>query len=361
MEEMRLECLIATSHDNVYYASGSNIETVSLLKRLAAVFLPLDRDPVFAVHRNEEVTARKGTWIKDLRVYEGGEWEPLKPIEYVADILKEKGLEKARIGLELLDISAHCFQHLHRLLPSAEFVAAEGIFDEMKAVKSDEELKLLSDANMATAKAIVLAFEMARPGDSERDMAQNLMNLMVHYGADRVSLLSLASGPNILELHHVPGERRIREGDLVHVDTGGYFKGYQSDISRTAVVGRASESQVNAYNIAVGAESATAEAMREGAAVLDVYKATARFYESRRHPFKNPFIGHSIGIGCHELPFLGPSHGNWILKPGMFFEVEPSITIGPIRVHTEDAFIVGKNDAKNVSDYRDVSQIQSIS
>jgi len=361
MEETGLECLIATSHDNAYYASGSDIETVSSLKRLAAVFLPLNLDPVFAVHRNEKLTAQQTTWIRDLRVYEGGEWEPLKPVEYVASVLREKGLAKARIGLELLDVSALCFDHLRKQLPSAEFVDAQNIFDKMKSVKSDEELKLLSDANMATAKAIVLTFEKARRGDSERDLAQNLMNNIVQYGADRVSFLSLAAGPNIMELHHVPGEYKIREGDLVHVDTGGYFRGYQSDISRTAIVGEPSESQLNAYETAVGAESAAANAMQEGAVVLDVYEATRQFYESRGHPFKNAFVGHSIGIGCHELPFLGPSHGNWILTPGMFFEVEPSITIGPIRVHTEDAFMLGKGGAKNVSRYRDVSQLQSIS
>jgi len=360
MEEMGIECLIATSHDNVYYASGSDMETISSLKRLAAVFFPLDLDPLFAVHRNEQVTAQRTTWIKDLRVYEGGEWEPLRPMEYVAGVLKEKGLAKARIGLELFDVSALCFDHLQKQLPSVEFVDAQNIFDKMKSVKSDEELKLLSDANMATAKAIVLAFEKARRGDSERELAQNLMNHVVQCGADRVAFLSLAAGPNILELHHVPGEYRIREGDLVHVDTGGYFRGYQSDISRTAVVGEPSESQLNAYETAVGAESAAANAMREGAVALDVYEATRRFYESRGYSFKNAFVGHSIGIGCHELPFLGPSHGNWVLKQRMFFEVEPSITIGPVRVHTEDAFIVGEGEAKNVSQYRDVSQLQRI-
>jgi Xaa-Pro aminopeptidase len=360
MEKMKLECLIATSHDNVYYASGSDIETVSSLKRLAAVLLPLGLDPVFAVHRNEQLTAQRTTWIKDLRVYEGGEWEPLKPVEYVAGVLKEKKLANSRIGVELLEMSALCFNHLQKQLPSAEFVDAQDIFDEMKSVKSAEELKLLSDANMGTAKAIVHAFEKARRGDSEREMAQNLMKLVVHYGADRVAFLSLAAGPNILEIHHVLGEYRITEGDLVHVDTGGYFNGYRSDISRTAVVGKPSDSQVNAYEIAVGAESAAANAMHEGAEVLDVYKATRRFYESKGQPFKSAFIGHSIGIGCHELPFLGPSHGNWILKQGMFFEVEPSITIGPIRVHTEDSFIVGRTGAKNVSEYRDVSQLQII-
>jgi Xaa-Pro aminopeptidase len=360
MREMQIDCLIATSHDNVYYSSGSQIETISSLKRLAAVLLPLDSTPVFAVHRNEQITAQENTWIKDLRVYEGGEWEPLGPVEYVANIMKEKGLAKARIGVELFDIPALCFNYLHQLLPSVEFVDAQRIFDSMKSVKSNEELKLLTDANMATARAIVLAFEMARPGDSERQLAQNLMNLLVEYGADRVAFVALAAGPNILELHHVPGHYRIKEGDLVHTDSGGYFRGYQSDISRTAVVGKPSESQVKAYDFAVRAELTAANTMREGVKILDVYEASRRFYESMGHSLKSAFIGHSIGIGCHEYPFLGPSHGDWILKPGMFFEIEPSITIGQIRVHTEDAFVIERDGAKNVSEYRDISQFQTI-
>jgi Xaa-Pro aminopeptidase len=360
MKAMQLDCLIATSHDNVYYCSGSEIETIMSLKRLAAIILPLQGEPVFAVHANEYVTAQETTWISDVRTYTGGEWEPLKPVDFVADVLREKGLIKARIGVELFDIPALCFNHLQRLLPSAEFVDAQVIFDEMRAVKSSEELQLLSDANMATAKAIVVAFEMAKPGDSERKIARNLMNLMVEFGADRVAFLALAAGPNILELHHVPGDYCIRKGDLVHTDSGGYFKGYQSDISRTAVVGEPSDSQSKTYDIAVGAEFAASEVMREGQSVSNVYEATRRFYESKGQSYKDAFIGHSIGIGCHEIPFLGPSHGNWLLRSGMFFEIEPSITIGQTRVHTEDSFIVGSSSSRIVSEFTDISRLQII-
>ena len=91
MEELGLDVVVATSHDNVYYATHSEIMTISMLKRLAAAFLPLEGEPVFGVHANEEVTARETTWIEDLRVYEGGEWEPLKPIGFVAEVLKKMG------------------------------------------------------------------------------------------------------------------------------------------------------------------------------------------------------------------------------------------------------------------------------
>ena len=360
MEERDLDCVVATSHDNVYYSTGSDIMTISMLKRLAAAFFPLDGEPIFGIHTNEEVTARESTWIGDVRVYEGGEWEPLKPIGFVADVLREKGLERARIGVELLDIPSICMDYLRGLLPSAEFVDCQPIFDRLRSIKSEEEVRLLSEANMATAKAITVAFETARTGDTEREIARNMMDLMVGYGADQVAFMTLGAGRNVFETHHIPGEYKIKEGDLLHVDFGAYFRGYMSDISRMAVVGEPDETQEKAYEVTVGAEWATAEVMTPGAKVMDVHEAVKGYYESRGYEYGRAFIGHGLGIGCHEYPFLGPSHRNWVLEPSMFFQVEPSITIGHARAHTEDSFVVTGDGARCVSLYRDVSELQRI-
>jgi Xaa-Pro aminopeptidase len=360
MDENELDCLVATSHDNVYYSSGSDISTITMLKRLAAIVIPKDSDPVFCVHPNEQVTARQNTWINDIRIYEGGEWEPLKPVRFVADILKEKGFQQAKVGIELFDLQALLADHMRALLPSAKFVDCQPIFDKLRSVKSEEELKVLSDANMATAKAITIAFEMSRKDDTEKDIARNMINLTVQYGAESIAFTTLAAGPNIFETHHVPSDYRVKDGDLLHTDFGALFKGYMSDISRMAVVGKPDQTQLKAYDRAVKAEEVAAEAMQGGARVIDVHNAVKRFYESKGYPYSRAFIGHGIGIGCHEIPFLGPSHGDWLLESGMFFEVEPSITIGNAHIHTEDSFIVGKGAAKNVSLYRDISELQII-
>ena len=109
------------------------------------------------------------------------------------------------------------------------------------------------------------------------------------------------------------------------------------------------------------AEHITAEAMQAGVKVIDVHNAVKQYYKSKGHEYNRAFIGHSIGIGCHELPFLGPSDGEWILASGMFFQVEPGMTIGNARIHTEDSFIVtNQGPAKNVSEYRDITQLQVI-
>jgi len=360
MEIRGLDCVVATSHDNVYYSSGSEIMTISMLKRLAAVFIPLDGDPVFGVHANERVTAEESTWIKDLRVYEGGEWEPLKPIDFVADTLDEMGYRKAKVGVETLDIPGVCYDYLRKLLPDAVFSDSQPVFDRMRAVKSKDELSHMSRINMATAKAITVAFEMAKPGDTEREIARDMISLTLEYGADTVAFMTMGAGPNIWETHHIPGDYRLKDGDLIHVDFGCVFDGYLSDISRMAVVKKPDDLQLEAYKFVVDIERATGEALEPGVTAMDVHNAVKGFYESHGHKYNRVFIGHGLGIGCHEYPFLGPSHGDWNLEPGMFFQVEPSIALDQSRMHTEDSFIVTENGGENVSEYRDISELQVI-
>jgi Xaa-Pro aminopeptidase len=360
METLDLDCIVATSHDNVYYSSNSEIITITMLKRLAVVFIPIDGEPILGVHANERVTAKETTWIKDLRIYEGGEWEPLKPIGFVASTLDKMGLENAKIGVEVLDIPGVCYDFLRKLLPRARFTDCQPIFDKMRMVKSSEELQHLSHINMATAKAITVAFEMAKPGDTEKEIAQNMINLALGYGADTVAFMTMGAGSNIWETHHIPSDYKIQDGDLIHVDYGCVFDGYLSDISRMAVVKEPDETQLEAYKFAVDAERATGEEIRSGRTVLDVHNAVKEFYESRGRIYNRPFIGHGLGIGCHEYPFLGPSHGNCVLEEGMFFQVEPSVVIGHARVHTEDSFVIKSDCGRNVSEYRDLSDLQII-
>ena len=128
-----------------------------------------------------------------------------------------------------------------------------------------------------------------------------------------------------------------------------------------AGVGEPSQTQAKAYDIAVEAEFVAAEAMQAGTKVIDVHNAVKQHYESKGYGYTRAFIGHSMGIGCHEIPFLGPSDSEWILEPGMFFQIEPSMTIGDARMHTEDSFVItNQGPAKNVSEYRDITQLQVI-
>jgi Xaa-Pro aminopeptidase len=364
MKESGLDCIIATTRENVYYCSGADVGGMGL--RIMPVILPLDSDPVFLVHPSgsgagEEKMVRRISWIKDIRTYSGGEWAPLEVWKQIADVIKEKKLNAAKIGLESYYIPYPVLDYLRKeKLPSADFIDAQLIFDKMRSVKSQEEIKILTDINMATAKAMAVAFEMARPGDTESQIAKNMMNLLLEYGAEKIKNMMLAAGPYISEPHHVSGDYKIKKGDLIHVDGGGFLKGYGSDLSRMAVVGEPSKKQQEAYKVVIKQMRDAADAMRNGVKVIEVHKVAKQSYESQTGTkYPRFFIGHSTGIGGHEYPMLGPFHGDWVLEPGMYFQMEPSHVASPdIRVHYEDSVVTqAMGPAKIVSEYRDTSEL----
>jgi Xaa-Pro aminopeptidase len=356
MQEKGIDCMIATSRENVFYSSGV---WAGIPLRLVPVIIPLDKDPVILVHPSgsgagEDITVRKTTWIKDVRTYQGGEWAPLLVWDAIKNVLIEKDLKKSTIGLEIFDIAGASYEYIQKQLPSAKFIGCELIFDELRSIKSEEELRLLTNANMSTAKALSHAFEMTSSGSTEIQMARNIMELILNYGANRINFLTLAAGSNIMEPHHTPSDYKIKEGDMVHVDVGGIWNGYGSDISRMAVVGKPTVEQNKAYEVIIKQMWDTAEAMQNGVTVLDVHKVAKRSYESQGFEYPRFFIGHSTGLRGHEHPFIGSFHGQWILKPNMFFQLEPShVASEKIRVHYEDSFVIQeKGLAKNVSEYR---------
>ena len=364
MQEHGLDCIIATSRENVFYTSGV---WAGIPLRLVPVILPLYGKPVILVHPSgsgagEDITARKNTWIKDVRLYEGGEWAPNMVWEAIAKVLREKGLQDTTIGLEVLDVIGSSFDEIRKILPEVKFEGCDVIFDRMRAVKSAEELGILSEANMATAKAVSIAFETASSGDTEMQIARHIMELVQDYGASRIAFINFSAGKNIMEPHHLPDDYRLRDGDMVHVDVGGIWKGYVSDISRMAVVGEASREQRKAYEVIIRQMWDTAETMENGATVLSVHEAAKRSYESQGFKYPRFFIGHSIGLNGHEVPFLAPFHGDWVLEPGMVFQLEPShVASEYIRVHYEDSFVIQeKGSAVNVSEYDDSWGLETI-
>lgn len=364
MSENKISCIVASSRENVLYSSGFS---ASIPLRPAPVILPLEDEPVILVHPSgsgagEDVTVRKVSWIKDVRLYDGGEWAPAMVWNAVAKVLEEKGLQNSTVGIEFLDITGLCLDHLRGVIPSTRLVPCEHFFDELRAVKSNEEVEILKRANMATAKVITESFEASNPGDSEMTVARRIMEGILYSGANRLAFLSLAAGPNVVEPHHSPGDYKLRKGDMIHVDVGGIWKGYVSDISRMAVVGEPNEEQERAFEVSVKQIWDTAESMRNGASILEVHNAAKESYESHGIKYPRYFIGHSIGLSGHENPFLASFHGEWILEPNMFFQLEPShVASDKIRIHYEDSFLIKeRGPAENVSEYTDSYELLRI-
>ena len=320
IESARLDAVVATSFENVYYGSGAQITTQRAIPdRLAAVVWSPRRNPVFIVCSIEASLAARDSWIKDLRTYEEF---VTSPAALIAEAVRELAGGRPVVGIETHHVTTHYMEELRSALPHAKFVPADGVFDRARAVKEPDEIRRLEDAAQVTDRAIWEAFSRAEAGRTERDVAADIQQRLLLAGSEGIPFCVLGAGENTALAHPHPSARPLREGDLLRVDVGGSFDGYYSDLARTMVVGRPSQKQRDVYARLWESHEAVIQAVKPGVAARSLFELCRDQFERRGLNFQMPHIGHSLGIGLHEYPLLRPQE-QAELEPGMVLAIEP--------------------------------------
>lgn len=353
-----LDCVLVMSLENFRYLATASIEIQRAIKeRIGAVVWPASGDPALVVRSGEVSRIREETWIPDVRPYH--EFGP-SPMSVLAGVLREKGMERATIGLEKVYLNARYYEELISLLPGARFVDAQEALDRAKVVKTAAELELLREPWRSTEAAAEVGFLSAREGDREADVAATMKYELTRAGAETLPFLMLASGARSCHIHPVPGADRIERGQTVRVDFGGMFEGYVTDVARMAVVGEASRRQLDVYGRLVQVRDDMIARIRPGVATREVFEATRAQMDALGIPLDKDHLGHSVGTAVHEWPFIRPEE-DAVYEPGMVTTIEPShIEPGVARYHIEDLVIVRASGAELVTDVMDVSRMVRI-
>jgi Xaa-Pro aminopeptidase len=333
------DVVVAASPDNTWYLSDAIIDTQrGLPERLALVVWAKSAPPIYIVCTNEEIQARRETWIRDLRGYI--EYRQ-SPMQLLAQALTELGAARGTVGIERHFLTVHYYGELVSLLPKARFVEAGPFFDRVRAVKTPEEIGHLERAAQATDRAIRTAFEAARPGMTERQVGVRMSSELILAGAEMQAFQVLAAGMNSCSTHARAGDYVLRPGDLMRTDFGGVFPGgYCSDLARTIAVGEASRRQRDTYAAIWEEHERLIGMLRPGATCREIYESHKAAWRGRGWPMMRPHIGHSLGIGLHERPLLMPSDGT-PLVPGMCMAIEPTYLVPEVeKYHVEDLILV---------------------
>lgn len=229
-----------------------------------------------------------------------------------------------------------------RARPAHEWV------EELRTVKEPEEIERIEAAQRLTDLGFAHILEHLRPGVSEREIALELEFFLRKGGSDGVAFPPIvASGPNSALPHAHVTDRRIEPGDFVKMDFGARVDGYCADMTRTVVVGRASDTQreiyetVHAANLAgIGAVAAGRSGEAIDAAARAVIGA-AGYADRFTHG-----LGHGVGREVHEYPRVGPraaaplpEHSIITIEPGIYVE-----GLGGVRI--EDLVVVESGSAR---------------
>lgn len=337
LKELNLDALVITDPYNMRYVSGFRggegiiyiSETQKVLITDSRYTEQAEKESDFTVVE-ENRAHNRGTILKECMEKEG----------------KTEGFS---MGYENTSLLCSQFDGLTEALPVENWVRLNQKVNDLRMVKTEEELKYLARAEEIGDIAFEKILKILKPGMTEMEVAVELEYLMKKEGAEDLSFNSIvASGVNSSMPHAIPGEKKLEEGDFITMDFGCKYKGYCSDMTRTVVLGKASEKQKEIYNTVLKAQLAALDAVKAGVTGKSVDKiardiiAEAGYGDCFGHG-----LGHGVGLFIHENPGLSPS-GETILEPGMIETVEPGIYVpgfGGVRI--EDMVAVTEDGCKN--------------
>lgn len=349
------DAVVAVSQPNVFYTSGAYILTqLTIPDRLAMTVLPRSGGDALLVCNIEESLARKESWIDDVRSYvEFAE----TPMHLLAEVLKEKGLAGEHIGIEGRRLGAAYYQELSQALPKATLGVCDSLFDHVRSIKTEGEIRRFAEAGRATERAIADAFRGAKVGDSERDLLRTIKENAALYGATDIVFGILGVGDQSYEAHPPARRRSIERGDLVRVDFGASWGGYSSDVARMAVVGEPSDVQTDTYKKVRQVERGAIEFMRPGVRACDVYDCVVEGYAKFGIEYPGPHCGHGFGFETHETPMLQP-YNERQLVPSMLLCIEPvhfSQEVGGYQV--EDLVLITETGSEILTNYEHTEEL----
>jgi len=204
-------------------------------------------------------------------------------------------------------------------------------------IKSPQETAVMRQAGQVVAEAIKTLLQEIRPGMTSADLdaiahesitgARATPSFKGYRGFPSTICVSI----NDEVVHGIPGQRPVREGDLVSLDVGAIVDGYQGDSAVTVGVGEISQQAAALLAAAEGSLYAGIQAARAGARMGDLSAAVQAYAESRGFSVVREYVGHGIGRALHEEPAV-PNYGvagrGMTLKAGLALAIEPMVNAG---------------------------------
>jgi Xaa-Pro aminopeptidase len=339
---IELDAMLVTDLINVRYLSGFTGSNGALL-----VFAD-DREPVLATDgRYRTQAAQQAPGLEVVIERACGRYLAGRAAD---DGVRRLGFESHVVTVDGLDaltnelVERKSDQSGLKSSGTTELVRASGTVEALREVKDAGELALLRLACEAADAALTDLVERGglRPGRTEREVARELESLMLDHGADALSFETIvAAGPNSAIPHHRPTDAVLATGDFVKIDFGALVAGYHSDMTRTFVLGRAADWQLEIYQLVAEAQRAGREALRPGAGLRDVDAAARQLIADAGYGEQfGHGLGHGVGLQIHEAPGIGATSAGTLLA-GSVVTVEPGVYLpGRGGVRIEDTLVV---------------------
>lgn len=214
----------------------------------------------------------------------------------------------------------------------------------MIKLKNNAELELMRKAGEITAGALMTAEGLIKPGVTLKHIDSEIRRFIESHNCTP-SFLGYSGFPasacisiNEQVIHGIPGERRLEEGDIVKVDVGAVYKGYNGDAARTFFCGKVSDEAVKLEKITRESFFEGIKNARPGNRIGDISHAVEEYVVSNGFSVVKSFVGHGVGAELHEdpeVPNFGRAGRGSRIYEGMTIAVEPMVNAGTEEVEVQ--------------------------
>jgi Xaa-Pro dipeptidase len=361
--------MVIIKPEHVRYVSGfwgySARPEYAMPRRLTAVVLPAKGAPTLIVPKLERQFAQRRTWLSDVRHHV--EWgqpnEIFGGLALLERVLHEKNLSGGRVGLELGFIPAQLLTILCGAFEKVTFDNASGIVEEIRMVKSPEEIEILRIggkmaveeylAEVRSIKVGVREFEIAMCGRDEA--ARRFAELIIDSGSavpiEHPILENsqiITSGPRLDMVHGLASTRALEDGDMILLDFCRIPQayGYRIGFARNVALRKPTSEEAHMYNVARDAYQQAVALLRPGVTAEEPDLVAREVLD--KAGLSETFLhrtGRGVGLEGVERPEIG-SGDKTKLSAGMVVTIEPSLYYQGFAAHVEDTFLITENGAE---------------
>jgi Xaa-Pro aminopeptidase len=347
MAKYGLDALIACTPENVTYSCGAHSRTTSVLRSLNMPYFvvwPQGGKGILILPRHElSFLVSQPYWVGEVRTYGdthimsprkgvslGGDEQrafdlrmkaPHSPngVEALRAVLKEQGLTKAKLGLDIRGISPHTLAIIRDLLPEAKIGDAYRMWREIRAVKTPAEVARLRQATRINEQALLEVIRFIEPGVTEESLWRSYKESVIKQDAFPIYWPSGAGTRS--SWFFFPSSYKLKQNDLIRLDGLCMYELYCSDMGTTGVVGNKPDKLQAARHAALraGVDEAL-RVIRPGVLASEVGQAVMRAVQTEGiSAYKRPYCGHGLGLEPHELPIIWPTprlEESWVWESG---------------------------------------------
>ncbi len=354
MAEAEMDLVLVTTRHNIRYLTGGRYHhffarstRMGTSQYLSVVGLPRGRfQDTFYVGRRQEERELKDQplWMEQQYL---GVYQTWSAASLTVDAVKQLGLEKGTLGVELPFLPADAYVAIQQGLSHATLVDATELLGHLREIKTEQEIAILREAHEALAEAIHATFHWGHDGVTTQALNDHIRVEIEQRGPDFMYCFTTA-GPGVLR---APSQMQWKGGQVLELDAGGELQDYISDIARMGCLGKPAAVADEMLQEILSIQERVRALVKPGTPCAEVHLEGDRAFQASQFAGgAGRFVAHGLGVVTHEPPVIHPDNPR-PLEAGMVLSIETDFEHPEVgRVKIEDTVAVTPDGAEGLGD-----------